>query len=276
MRVIVLSDHGGQQLQQTEQHLRAAGTSRDAWQGAYQSAYADLQSARRGKPLWKRLLSVSTAEESQARARVRGAWREVQLAGAGAQRIEQRARQQAAGIFGEDSLTWALSSALSDDWVMLRGYRNRRGETDQVLVGPHGVWAVEVKRRRVRLHVVADQWWFEKLDRWGRTVGTGQAVDGGGRTWGRQVTEVATNLGGWLASKGHEVPVRTAVMLVHERAQVGRCQQIGVDLVGTHPAHLLRAIADRASPLTPQNCERIVALIRRDHQYHEQRQRRSR
>jgi hypothetical protein len=48
-------------------------------------------------------------------------------------------------------------STLSNDWVLLRGYRNRRGETDPVLVGPAGVWAIEVKRRRVLLHAVGDQ-----------------------------------------------------------------------------------------------------------------------
>jgi Holliday junction resolvase-like predicted endonuclease len=45
---------------------------------------------------------------------------------------------------------------LDDAWVMIRGYRNRRGETDHVLVGPGGVWAVEVKRRRIRLHATGE------------------------------------------------------------------------------------------------------------------------
>ncbi|MBT8227664.1 MAG: NERD domain-containing protein [Dactylosporangium sp.] len=276
MQVIVLSDHGGHQLQQTQRQLRAAGTNLNAWHGAYRTAWADLQSVKHAKPLWKRLLSVSTAEERQAHARVHGAWQEVLRAGAGSEGIKQRAKQQAAGISGEEILTWALSSVLPDEWVMLRGYRNRGGETDHVLVGPQGVWAVEVKRRRVRLHAVADQWWFEKLDARGRSVETGHAVDGGGRTWGRQVAEVTEGLSAWLTRNGHAVPVHTAVMLMHEQAQLGRSHRAGVDLLATHPTDLLQAIADHASPLAPGACEQIVALIRRDHQYHERRRRRPR
>jgi hypothetical protein len=43
------------------------------------------------------------------------------------------------------------SGALCDSWtwgrVRFRGYRNRRGETDHLLVGPRGGWAMEVKYR---------------------------------------------------------------------------------------------------------------------------------
>ncbi len=91
----------------------------------------------------------------------------------------------AAGVLGQDPLTAALG-VLPDDWVMLRGYRNRRGGTDHVLVGPHGIWAVEVERRRIRLHAVGDQWWWERLDAGGHSVETGRAVDPAGRAWPRQ------------------------------------------------------------------------------------------
>ncbi|MCP9624287.1 NERD domain-containing protein [Nocardia otitidiscaviarum] len=89
-----------------------------------------------------------------------------------------RVQQHLSGACGEDLLAWSLS-ALSDEWVMLRGHRNRRGETDSVLIGPDGVWAVEVKCRRVLLHAVDDRWWFQKVSTRGNVYESEWAVDGG-------------------------------------------------------------------------------------------------
>lgn len=270
MRVQVLSDHGGQQLGRTVQHLQQAETNVVAWQESHRQARRALAASRRAKPWWKRLLRISTVEEREASVRAGHAWQGVVAADSGRQRIEGRARQQAAGVSGEDALVDGLRG-LDDSWVMLRGYRNRRGETDHVLVGPDGVWAVEVKRRRIRLHAVGEQWWFERLDAYGNVVGKGWAVDGGGRSWARQVNDVATDLATWLTRNGQQVPVRTAVIIMHEQAALGRCESLSVHMVGTHPAHLLGAIERYATPLAPQLCGRIVELIRRDHQFHDRR-----
>src|SRR5688500_11533970 len=227
MRVVVLSDHGGEQLRHTEERLRAAGQDLHARQRSYRIALDELQAARRQKPLWRRIFGVSTTAERDALARARQSWNEVEQVNDEAWRIHGRAQQQAAGAWGEEALTQALS-VLSDDWLDLCGYRNRKGETDHLLVGPTGLWAVEVKRQRVRINAVGDQWWFDKLDSWGNTVGTGWAVDRGGRSWARQATDVADDLAAWLARNGYRVPIRTAVMVMHERAVIGRCEQLTV------------------------------------------------
>jgi hypothetical protein len=245
-----------------------------AQHASYRDAWQDLQASRRSKPLWKRLFAVSTAEEREAQARTHGTWQGVVEADYGRQQINGRAQQQAAGVWGEEALVYGLSG-LDDSWTMLRGYRNRRGETDHVLVGPGGVWAVEVKRRRVRLHVMGEQWWYEKLSARGNVVETGWAVDGGGRSWARQVNDVANDLAAWLARNGHGVPVRTAVMVMHEQALLGRCENLTVNLVGTHPAHLLGAIEQNAYRVDAAACQEIVTLIKRDHRFHGQRQGRS-
>ncbi len=57
---------------------------------------------------------------------------------------EHRLAQQAAGVAAEDQMTVALQR-LSDDWLLFRGYVNRRGEVDHLVVGPGGIWAIEVK-----------------------------------------------------------------------------------------------------------------------------------
>jgi len=270
MQVEILSDHGGQQLSRTAQHLQAAETNVAAWHELYRHAWQDLQASRRAKPLWKRVFSVSTTEEREALARTQGTWQGVVQADYGRQQISSRARQQAAGVWGEEALVHGLSG-LDDSWIMLRGYRNRRGETDHVLVGPFGVWAVEVKRRRVRLYVEGEQWWYEKLSSRGYVQEREWAVDGGGRSWARQVNDVAGDLAAWLERNGHSVPVRTAVMVLHEQAVLARCENLTVSMVGTHPAHLLEAIERYAHPLDSRACEQIVALVRRDHQFHSRR-----
>lgn len=270
-----MSDHGGQQLRQAEQQLHNAQADLATWNAADVLASGELKAARRAKPLWKRLLAVSTPEERDAEIRSMRVRQQASHAYQGVQQIGSLVQQRAAGVQGEEALVWGLSG-LSDEWVMLRGYRNRRGETDHVLVGPLGLWAIEVKLRRVRLHADGDDWWFEKLDRWGNTVQTGAAVDGGGRTWARQVIDVAEDLAAWLHRNHRTVPVRTAVMLMHEQAQIGRCDNLNVDVVATDPGYLLQAMSQRSSPLSPDARTEIIALIRRDHQFHQKRRRRHR
>lgn len=272
MRVEVLSDHGGQQLQQTEQHLQAAATNMAVSRDGYQQAQNDLKAVRRGKPLLKRIFAVSTPAERAAAARVHGARWEVQRADINAQQVYGRRQQQAAGVWGEDKLAGALA-VLPDEWVMLRGYRNKRGETDHVLVGPHGVWAVEVKYRRVRLNVDGDRWWYEKLDSRGNVVDTGWAVDGGGRSWASQVHDVAVDLATWLARNGYDIPVQTAVMLMNDSALIGRIQNLTISLVANHSKYLLSELVQHPRTLSTQNCEEIIGLIRRDHTFHANRRR---
>jgi hypothetical protein len=274
VRVEYLSNNAGQKLRSTEQQLHAARADLAAWQGAYVQASNELKATRRARPLWKRLLFVSTPEERKALMGSQQARRTVLSAEQVVQQMDHQVQQQAAGVWGEDALVWGLSG-LPDDWVVLRGYRNRRGEADHILVGPQGLWAIEVKLRRVRIHADGDQWWYEKLDRWGNVVETGWATDRSGRSWARQVTDVAQDLAAWLTRNGHNVPVRTAVMLMHEAAQIGRCDSLTVDLVATQPGHLLEEIWQRPSPLSRDACAKIVALIQRDHHFHSNRRKRS-
>lgn len=272
MLVEVLSDHGRQQLLDSRQRLEAAEHTLDARQLRYHRAHQEFRDARRGKALWRRMIGASTPQERDALARTRSAWEQVTRAEHGKRQMHHRVSQQSAGQSGEDALVQGLSG-LSDEWVMLRGYRNRRGETDHVLVGPLGLWAVEVKRRRIRLHVDGDHWWYEKVDNWGNIVETGRAVDGGGRTWARQVNDIAGALATWLGRNGHQVPVRTGVMLLHERAELGRCRKLTVDMIGSRPAQLLDAIKSRSTSLSPDACGEITRLIRRDHHHHAKRRR---
>jgi hypothetical protein len=186
-------------------------------------------------------------------------------------RSVRESEQQAAGIQGENALASWLSGRLSDDWIAVCGYRNRKGEADIVVVGPPGVWVIEVKNRNARLHVEGDQWWYQKMDRWGNVVENGSASDNGGRTWGRQVGDIADALAWWLKRNDQQVHVHTAVMLTHARASLGHIRDPGVDLVQTDPQALLRAMTSPPPVTGPTARTAIAKLIRRDHRYHNER-----
>jgi hypothetical protein len=53
--------------------------------------------------------------------------------------VPDREASLAAGVAGERLAAAGLGRALGDEWTLLRGYRNRRGEIDLVLVGPRGL-----------------------------------------------------------------------------------------------------------------------------------------
>lgn len=96
--------------------------------------------------------------------------------------LADRLARQRAGVGAEERVTEDLR-VLSDEWTVFRGYANRRGEVDHVLVGPRGVWAIEVKGRGVRVNVTGDEWWFDKFDRYGNLVERGVLADRSGRSW---------------------------------------------------------------------------------------------
>ncbi len=275
MLIEYLSDHAGDMLEETKAQYQRALHAEGLAASEADSARVKLEKASRPKSIWSRLFRARTVPEHEARLQFEDAVGELDEAIAQRQQLLHKVEQQSAGVEGEDALAKALAE-LSDDWVMLRGYRNRRGETDHILVGPLGLWAVEVKTYRVRLNVHGDQWWFERLDRWGNIVDKRAAVDRSGRTWARQVNEVANDLVRALERNRHLLTVNRAVMLMHRRASLGRCRNPNVDLIGTDPGDLLRAIEERSSPLSPDTCRSVVTLIRDDHHRHNRRRNRTR
>lgn len=134
------------------------------------------------------------------------------------------------------------------------------------------MWAVEVKRRGVRVHI-GDHWSFEKFDRYGNLRDSGALVDRGGRSWGRQVSDVAGELECFLASRGQPVTVRTAVVLLHERGELGSHRDVGVDLFSVGPGFLLERLHADEICHNASGRDAIARLVRRDHAFHAQRRR---
>jgi hypothetical protein len=184
--------------------------------------------------------------------------------------VERRLAQRQAGVAAEDQVTIALQS-LSDDWLLFRGYANRRGEVDHLAVGPGGIWAIEVKYRGVRVHVSGDQWRYEKFDRYGNLVEQGMLVDRGGRSWGRQVTEIARDLETFLSRRMGGVAVQTAVVVIHDRAELGSLWNSPINALSIGTDHLLNLLWHAPITLDADNRSKAVQLIRRDHTFHAER-----
>jgi Nuclease-related domain len=70
-----------------------------------------------------------------------------------------------AGIAGEQLVATELGRALDADWTLLRGYRNRRGEIDHLLLGPKGLFAIEVKNINATVSIRRDHDFNERRRR---------------------------------------------------------------------------------------------------------------
>lgn len=272
MRVEHLSTYAADQLTETRRAHHAAQTSQAEAEIAAMEAEARVQAARASKSLWRRALRMASAEERAAEADHQAAGRQAVEAASATEAATIRVSQRSKGERGEQALVAALAGALSDDWVAFTGYLTKKGEADLVLVGPDGVWVIEVKNRRVRLYVAGpDRWYFDKLSSSGRAQGQEQARDRGGRgrVWGQQASEAAGALWWWLDRQGQAVPVRTAVVLMDEMAEVVLHGEPGVDLVTARVPDLLVTLRVRSTPLAAAQRRSIESLIRRDHSHTE-------
>ncbi|MCX6070930.1 MAG: nuclease-related domain-containing protein, partial [Chloroflexi bacterium] len=75
-------------------------------------------------------------------------------------RFDDRIERYRRGQKGEERVAERVVHALDDGWAVFRNLRlpGRRGDLDLVLVGPPGVWAVEVKALVGRYRNVGDVW----------------------------------------------------------------------------------------------------------------------
>jgi Nuclease-related domain len=87
-----------------------------------------------------------------------------------------------------------LGRALDDDWTLLRGYRNRRGEIDHLLLGPRGLFAIEVKNINATVRIDGHRWRADKYDNYGNLVEQRPVTDRTGRSPSEQLNEPAGEL----------------------------------------------------------------------------------
>ena len=169
MRVIELSNHPGDMLHDVS--LRRQATQRRA-QARYEDALIQHQArvqvirvqrdrARQNRRWWAwlRLILAVWTEQRHAPAKPDR--------NAADTDTEQKIR---AGIAGEQLVATELARALDEDWTLLRGYCNRRGEIDHLLLGPQGLFAIEVKNINATVSIDGDRWRADKYDNYGNLV----------------------------------------------------------------------------------------------------------
>ena len=269
MRFVALSDHAGDML--TDARRRRASA-----QGRAEQRY------RRELAAYKE--RVGQARERQARARKRGGplsrlW--LGLAALWRRRgeappplppaslpLSDSEAAIAGGVKGEQEVAVALDAALDDGWVLVKGYRNRRGEIDYLVLGPGGLFAIEVKYVNGTFRITRDRWRYVKYDNYGNPVEQREVADRGGRPPNVQLTEPLLLLEQFLASRGQPVRMRPVVLLNHPKARIDRCAaDVGV-LVLTSTAQLLRLVLGGEAEISGSQLAEIERLVERDHRFH--------
>lgn len=272
MRVVQLSDHPGDMLQQ-ERRRRAERERRE------QSDYRDAAALHHDR------LSRACRERDQARAQRRWlAWlrgvlavrRERRRAPPAPQPVPARSDREGiltAGALGEQIAATGLGRALGDEWTLLRGYRNRRGEIDHLLLGPGGLVAIESKYRNAAVSCDGDRWWFSEYDNYGNRVRGGELADAGGRSPSEQVNQSASQLEDFLRSRGHPIAIERVVLFTHPKSRLASCTRPTVR-VATSTGQVIRLLRESGQVLGDEERVRLERLIIKDHQYHVERRRR--
>jgi Nuclease-related domain len=269
--MVLLSDHPADMLEQAR-----ARASRQQQGGI----------TRPGPELMRHQAEAPGADGASDRARVRWPWLAWLRRALAVRRAGRRApaapgqaaaptdeeRRLAAGIAGERLVADELGRVLGDDWLLMRGYRNRLGEIDHLLIGPAGLVAIEVKNINGTVHCEGDQWRVDKYDRYGNVVEQYELADRGRRrrSPSLQLNEPADQLEDFLHSRGEDVDLLRVVLLTHARSRVGVCRRATVH-VFTSTADVTRLLRTVPQPLSDARLARIGELVAGDHQRHSRR-----
>jgi hypothetical protein len=267
MRVVELSNHPGDMLndatlRRQAADARASSRYEDALirhQARVQTVRVKRDRARQRRQWWTWLRLVF------------GVWAEKRRApvppgrGTDPTDAEERIR---AGIAGEQLVAAELGRALTDDWTLLRGYRNRRGEIDHLLLGPKGLFAIEVKNVNATVYVAGDRWRADKYDNYGHLVEQHPITDRKGRSPSEQLNESADELERFLRERGQPVTAQRVVVLTHRRSRLAPASSPTVN-VGTSTGYVLTLLDDSPHEFGERQRTELQRLIQRDHAFHE-------
>jgi len=267
MRVIELSNHPGDMLNDVARRRRAADTkAHSAYEDALIQHQAKVRAVRvkrdraRKQHQWWTWLRLALALLAQKR-------RAPSPPGPSTEPTDAEEKIRA-GIAGEQLVATELGRALTDDWTLLRGYRNRRGEIDHLLLGPKGLFAIEVKNVNATVHVDGGTWRADKYDNYGNLVEQYQITDRKGRSPSEQLNESADELERFLRDRGQPVRAQRVVVLTHRRSRLAAASRPTVN-VGTSTGYLLHLADDSPDHLDEKQRTELQRLIRRDHDFHE-------
>lgn len=266
MRLVELSNHPGGLLRDIHRQRAAGGKSAQVRYARalaqhhkrLDQARARRDEARRRGRLWAWIRGIFAVRAERRRAPSRPA---VVSAPTGQE------ESIAAGMEGEQRVAIELGDVLGDEWVLFRGYRNARGEIDHLLLGPRGLFAVEVKFHNATVYVSGDDWRFEKFDRYGNRVEHGRVEDRTGRSPSVQLNEPAEELETFLRGRGQPIVVTRVVILNHPRSRIGGQRHATVHVV-TSTRQIVDLVNKSRFELQDGRLPQIATLIERDHRFH--------
>lgn len=273
MKKVVFSDHTASQVSQA-QKMR---------EDAYVAALALYEEQRKAKD----------ASIEEARTRMRAAWKDFRVfAGIGLwfvtfwrtafghpvepelQNAGRDERVWAVGQQGEGLVARYLESKLSDEWTLVSGYRNSRGEIDQVLVGPDGVVSIEVKHINGTVTIVGDDWTLDKFDNYGNKVETGRRIadkGGNGRSPSQQLNQATDKLAEFLRKSFPDIRIGRIVVLSHDKSEIAHVSEPTALPVVLRHWSIPDTVLSTGVRLSEHDRGRILALMQRDHAHHEAR-----
>jgi hypothetical protein len=272
MRVIELSNHPGDMLNDVARRRQAADSkARSRYEQALIQHQAEIQTARvkrdraRKQHHWWAWLRLAFGVWARKR-------RAPRPPGPGTEPTDAEEKIRA-GIAGEQLVATELGRALTDDWTLLRGYRNRRGEIDHLLLGPKGLFAIEVKNVNATVRVDGDIWQADKYDNYGNLVEQYRITDRKGRSPSEQLNESADELERFLHERGQQVKAQRVVVLTHRRSRLAAASHPTVS-VGTSTGYLLTIVDGSPDHLDERQRTELQRLIQRDHDFHDRTRRR--
>ncbi len=87
----------------------------------------------------------------------------------GLDRLQDRVEDYRRGQEGEDHTVEAMRQSLDGNWVLFRNVTlpgRNKGDIDAVLVGPPGIWALEIKTFAGEYRNIGEQWEYRAGKRW--------------------------------------------------------------------------------------------------------------
>lgn len=263
MRIVELSNHPGAQLDEThrrraaaEERMRSQFVTALAQHRARVTELRDSRDKARAQRRWWAWLRCTVA--------LRRSQRQAPASPVSAPRNSDQEEILTAGITGEQMAVTGLGRVLGDDWTLLRGYRNRGGEIDHLLLGPRGLVAIEGKHRNATVHCDGDHWRFEKYDRYGNLVERGEISDRGGRSPSVQLNEPADLLEKFLCSRGRPVSIQRVVLFTHPRSKLGNRSNPTVH-IATSTTYIINLLNGSPPELDAKQLAQLEQLIVRHH-----------
>lgn len=171
------------------------------------------------------------------------------------------------GRKGEQKVLSHLSQQLDESWTLICGYRNAKGEVDQLLVGPAGIVAIEIKYLNGHVSCDGDRWWRDKYDSYHNMVEKAIPIaDKRGRGPSRQVNDVVDLLECRLRKHSKGLPrILRAVVLSHDKSELRVIRNPTVDIISTLDCWDLGGL--RKTPVfSADRVQSIVDTICREHQ----------